>query len=192
MVSIVLYQRLSFHWRQEKSLCLQQGRCYRSRSYGHASKRTQYCHHELWARSRRPRCSRSLLGRAPLDPCLHQKASPSELMSYGSSSFLSFLRQQLTNTTERVLTQTLAKRSLSAAIRRSKMCVIRSIALSRTASSMLWCGELLPNTFLKGLVWVTLFLMRMWYQSLVPSLVLRRNSGVEQMTDTVITYLNRG
>jgi hypothetical protein len=62
-----------------------------------------------------------------------------------------FLSHWLTNTTERVSTQTLAKRSLSVATRRLKMCVIRSIALSRTASNMLWCGELLPNTFRKEL-----------------------------------------
>lgn len=69
-----------------------------------------------------------------------------------STRTLSFLEQQLTNTTERVLTQTSARRSSCVATQRLKMCVTRSIAHSRTASSMLWYGELLPNTFLKGLV----------------------------------------
>lgn len=63
-----------------------------------------------------------------------------------------FIDHQLTNITERVSTQTLARRSLSVVTQQLKMCVIRSIALSRTVSSMLWCGVLLPNMFRKGLV----------------------------------------
>lgn len=111
------------------------------------------------------------------------------LFSFAATVFCFPYDYKLTTPTERVSIQTLARHLLSVAIRQSKMFVMPSIAVSRKASSMRWYGALLPNTFLKGLVLVTLSPTRMLCQSLVQSLVLQRSSRSNNPKDISYIYV---